>query len=189
MGWISQKLKKPSTQLLILLAIAALGVLAWPQAGCYSRPGYNITANNAYNLKNAIQAYHTEFQRYPLEGFEWQLSSTSEGSLMSILQGTISGQLEMQNPRRIVFYGGKRAKVRNGKPHSGTTVNRDGTSGLWDAWGNPYRVRLDFDQDLRIDNPDPNPNIGGSQLPESILVWSAGPDGDFSTWEDNVKTW
>lgn len=26
-------------------------------------------------------------------------------------------------------------------------------------------------------------------LDEPILVWSAGPDGDFDTWEDNVTSW
>jgi len=26
-------------------------------------------------------------------------------------------------------------------------------------------------------------------LPETILVWSAGPDGDFDTWADNIKSW
>lgn len=24
---------------------------------------------------------------------------------------------------------------------------------------------------------------------EWVWVWSAGPDGDFETWEDNIKTW
>jgi hypothetical protein len=29
----------------------------------------------------------------------------------------------------------------------------------------------------------------GSTIPESVVVWSAGKDGDFETWDDNVKTW
>ena len=190
MGFISQGLRKPSTQLLVLIAIAAIGFLLWPTVSCTPLPAsYSITANNAYHLKNAIQAYHTEFEQYPLEGFEGPLSSGSEQPLMSILQGTMSQQLEPQNPRRIDFFSGKPAKTRKGKPHSGWSLNPEGSRGLWDAWGNPYRVRLDYDQNHRVENPEPNPKIGGSPIPESILVWSAGSDGNFSTWEDNIKTW
>ncbi len=53
--------------------------------------------------------------------------------------------------------------------------------------GNHYRVALDLDGDGQITNVDPR--IESKQLPEAILIWSAGPDGDFDTWKDNLKTW
>lgn len=48
-------------------------------------------------------------------------------------------------------------------------------------------MRFDTDGNNRISNPDPT--IPAASLPDSIDVWSAGPDGDFDTWEDNVKIW
>ena len=37
--------------------------------------------------------------------------------------------------------------------------------------------------------PDPDPNSARRQSKNAILVYSAGPDGDYSTWDDNIKTW
>jgi len=55
---------------------------------------------------------------------------------------------------------------------------------FYDQWGNLYRIRTDLDGDGRV--PDPS---GSGEIEETLLVWSAGPDGDFDTWEDNIKTW
>ena len=55
------------------------------------------------------------------------------------------------------------------------------------------RARADWVRGLGVDqNGDgkvENPEVPGTLIPESIAIWSAGPDGDFDTWADNVKTW
>ena len=64
-------------------------------------------------------------------------------------------------------------------------LDPDGGGELWDQWGNLYRVRFDTSHDNQIENPE----TPGTFLRESIAVWSAGKDGKFETWADNVKTW
>ena len=91
-----------------------------------------------------------------------------------------------RNHRGVVFYTDKAAKpMEDGRFRRGVTLKPDGSGELWDPWGNFYRVRFDSNGDGEIENPE----APGTFLPESILIWSAGKDGNFETWEDNVKTW
>ncbi len=64
---------------------------------------------------------------------------------------------------------------------------------LVDYWGNKYHVLMDLDSELRIVNPEfmsakPNQKIE-KYLPLSSVIYSAGPDGNPNTWEDNVCSW
>lgn len=68
-------------------------------------------------------------------------------------------------------------------PRSIATPNKDG-------WGSLYYVVCDFNNDGQIPNPEtlttpPNPGAVPT-LKARIAVFSAGPDGDPATWEDNV---
>lgn len=93
---------------------------------------------------------------------------------------------EGRNRRAISFYTDHAAiPLGKGRFRKGLTLDSDGGGELWDPWGNYFRVRYDSNFDNQIENPE----SPGSILPESIVVWSAGKDGDFETWKDNVKTW
>ncbi len=144
--------------------------------------------NTAFNLNKAITAYHTEYRDYPILDPVNDVVIDSEHALMDILLGSDKqrGQ-DGRNPRGIAFYTDKAAKpMGGGRFRKGLTYNeKDGSGQLWDPWGNFYRVRFDTDRNGKVENPEKP----GTFIPESILTWSAGPDGDFETWEDNVKTW
>lgn len=66
-------------------------------------------------------------------------------------------------------------------------------SGGWtltDAWGQPYYLVSSDAADL----PEPGPAViaKGSETPPQrpqVLVYSAGPDGDPATWDDNIQNW
>ncbi|MEX2578455.1 MAG: DUF4190 domain-containing protein [Verrucomicrobiales bacterium] len=171
---------------------AAAGILAgllFPAVNGTLRKAELVHAENtAYNLKTAISAYQTEYSKIPAgaaSGAPVDLQTDHE--LMDILFGADnqSGEGGL-NPRGIAFYTGKQAKpMGNGRYRKGIMLQADGTGELWDPWGNHYRVRLGDPASGRTENPE----IPGSMVPESILVWSAGHDGDFDTWEDNVRTW
>lgn len=152
-------------------------------------PPIKIQAENtAFNLKNAIAAYHNEYCDYPVLDPVNDVMIDSEHSLMDILLGSDKQRGQAgRNPRGIVFFTGKAAKPMGvGRFRNGLTYDeKEGSGQLWDPWGNFYRVRFDTNGDGKVENPE-NP---GTFLPESILAWSAGPDGDSETWEDNVKTW
>lgn len=146
--------------------------------------------NTAFNLKNAISTYYTEYRRYPVNVRVADAVVDSDHKLMDVLLGADkSAEHAGLNPRRIAFFTGKAGKSMSSSIfHKGITLDSDGGGELWDPWGNHYRIQMDADHNNKVDNPE-TPEMDNPGLPESILVWSAGPDGDFNTWEDNPKTW
>lgn len=174
----------------ILAIILILTLLLVPVPHRLPPNGEKVQAQNtAYNLKNAISSYYTEYRRYPVSAKDVDALLHSDHELMDVLLGSDqSGSSDGLNPRKIAFYIGKSAKpMENGRFRKGVTLDGYGAGELWDPWGNHYRILLDSDLDNGVDNPDYS--AGLTRLPESILVWSAGPDGDFDTWEDNPTTW
>jgi hypothetical protein len=58
--------------------------------------------------------------------------------------------------------------------------------GLISPWGKvSYKIILDYDKDDHITDPE---GILGP-VKADVLLYSAGPDGDFATWKDNVCSW
>ena len=143
--------------------------------------------NTTFNLKNAIAAYQTEYREYPLPDSANDLTVESGHALMEVLFGSDAQKAPGgRNPRGIAFYTDRAAKpYRDGRFRKGITLDDSGACELWDPWGNHYRVRFDTNGDGKVENPE----APGTHVPEPIAVWSAGPDGDFETWDDNVKNW
>lgn len=172
-----------------LFTIAILASAAMPALnGALQKAGQRHAENTAYNLKTAISAYYTEYRRFPAEPESGEsVDLQSDHELMDVLFGADNQAGESGlNPRGIVFYAGIEAvPMSNGKYSKGVVLGPGGTGTLWDPWGNHYRVRLGDPVAKRVEDPEEP----GTHLPESILVWSAGEDGDFDTWEDNAKTW
>ncbi len=188
MKGIAPQLQKPSTQLSILLATAGTGILIllWPAVSSHPvRPGISHTQNTTYNLKRSISAFFTEYSAYPLKTVKADLSTMSGHPFITILLGFEDPATFHHNPRKIAFYTGMKARKKNGRRIKGIQYDENGPSYLWDEWGNLYHIRFDTDHDNQIRNPE----FPEQLLPETIAVWSAGPDGDFSTWDDNIKTW
>jgi hypothetical protein len=130
-----------------------------------------------------VKAYQTEYSWLPaLESPPptkdntggYDTSSEQGRGLIEILSGTD----DSKNPRQIPFYDPPAAKKGGG----GYTA----TGGLLDIWGSKgYIVILDYDGDGKIADPE-HP---GATINATVIVYSAGPDGDYSTWKDNVKSW
>ena len=69
-------------------------------------------------------------------------------------------------------------------PWSVATPNEDG-------WGSLYYIICDFNNDGKVPNPElmtvpPKPGATQKELPVRIAIFSAGPDGNPATWEDNM---
>lgn len=77
--------------------------------------------------------------------------------------------------------------MEDGRFRSGITFDEHGGGELWDAWGNHYRVIMDTDGDAQVKAPDWFTEA--EVIPQSVIVWSPGPDGKDSTAEDNVISW
>lgn len=173
--------------------IAVIGILAGlllPAGPGVLRKAEKVHAENtAVNLKNAIATFHTEYGEYPLLDPNNDFTTDSGHDLMDILLGSDEqAEKNGRNPRRIVFISDKAARpVGGGRYRKGISIDAHGGGELWDPWGNFYRVRFDTNGNKGVENPDPS--APSATIPESIIVWSAGPDGNFDSWEDNVKTW
>jgi len=171
--------------IIIPVGIIIIGILAgllFPAASSALAIAEKATTENtAYNLKNSIAAYFTEYRKYPGTTKGEDATYDSVGPEMAALLAEGDNPL---NPRRIAFFSGKQATpYGDGGWKKGIHLNGD-NSGLYDPWGTPYRITMDSDYNSQVDDP-----LGTGAIPQSILVYSAGPDRNFDTWDDNIRTW
>lgn len=180
-------LKSDLAIILLFLTVILVVIVPAMFSGIPGHGNPNSRAENtAHNLKNSISMFFTEYREYPLRSPDLDITADTRRDLMDILLGAENERGKSRNPRGIAFYTDKAAKpTEDGRFHKGIRLDSDGGGELWDTWGNHYRVRMD----TNFDNQTESPEATGALLPESILVWSAGKDGKFETWKDNVKTW
>lgn len=123
------------------------------------------------DLQLGIKNYAVEYDRMPSALSECD----SSGALLKVLLGE---NVEGLNIRQIVFL--EPAMAWQGR--SGL-LESDGGYTLVDVWGHPYKIAMAKSGGIR------SPETPGAMIDKTVIVWSAGPDGDFSTWSDNVKSW
>jgi len=191
--------RKPSaafTLIELLVVIGIIGILAaimFPAAnGAMRRAAAAHAENTAYQLKNAISSYFTEYRKYPVapNSQESEVFRT-DNTIMDVLLGADSeARSGGLNPRRIVFYTDKQAKPMGGGDYmKGITMTSDGGGELWDPFGRHYYLKLDLDYNNRVEKPSWDTSSESSVIPEAILVWSSGPSRDENDTSDNIKTW
>lgn len=179
-------------ELLVVIAIiVVLAGLMFPAvSGALKKAEKTHAENTCYNLKNAITTYFTEYRKYPVENVsDEDVVVRSDNELMDILLGADS-QANGLNPRRIAFYSGKQAKpMGGGKYRKGVRLEADGGGQLWDPFGEFYYVAMDTDYNNRVEKPSWDNTTDSQFLPESVLVWSSGEDGEENEEKDNIKIW
>lgn len=166
--------------LTVIAIIASLAIPAFTKAK--SKAEMVHAKSTIKQLEIATKSYQVEYARLPLrEGSSPaggdQSSDTTDPDGRALID-TLLGKSTANNPRGITFVAFPPARASG----AGYTP----ASGLRDPWGrNGYRILLDANGDNGI--TDPEGLI--SALPATILIYSAGPDGDFTTWADNVCSW
>ena len=116
-------------------------------------------------------------------------------NFLAIILGLEQAGEARQNPQNTNYAEGlKPAKRMSGGQYPWSNglffVTDTGPYGLVDYQGKPYRVRLDTSNDREIANPNPlEISEGRSRLPKGVIVWGAGKDGNWETWDDNPKSW
>jgi type II secretory pathway pseudopilin PulG len=163
--------------LVIVAILASLAIPAFNRAQARAQ-GLQVKAT-MNGLESAINMYQTEYNRFPNLG-ETDEEKTLEvqGEVLNILMGKHAAG----NPRQVVFLDPASFPSR-GK--GGLVTNAAGQPELKDSFGNVYHMRFDWNGDGSI----PDPEHPGSTISETVLIYSAGPDGDYRTWKDNAKNW
>ncbi|MEO0415354.1 MAG: hypothetical protein AAF226_10425 [Verrucomicrobiota bacterium] len=165
----------------VIAVLLLIGILVMPIGAKTAIEAAKTAAakTDANNLRVSVLSFLAEYRSFPFE-VEPEKQIKSEPYLMNILMATKASE---ENPREIVFYSGRPARVEAGAPVHG--VHSDGADNysLYDPWGSLFRVVFDSDDDNRIAHP-----FSGASIGARVLVWSPGPDGIDGT-DDDVKSW
>lgn len=157
----------------------------------------------ATGIADAALQFYGDFKRLPCPpghsdpAGDLDTDSSPESGFISLLAGSDMADRNVrrlnQHSRNINYLEG----MKNARPGNQTdwisgffAQAGTGACGFTDFMGAYYRVRLDTDYDGEIANPNPDEvREGRGKLDYRVIVWSAGKDGRWDTWDDNVKSW
>lgn len=135
------------------------------------------------SLTTALESYFKEYGHFPLPNPTTLVESASvpaEGEMVTAIIGSESPL----NPRKIRFYAPPEAKTGR----AGLDQSNAATIRTVDSNGTTFFLVMDLDGDGLTPNPDRRAGQQ-KQIRARVLVYSAGPDQDPSTWEDNLVSW
>lgn len=160
----------------LLVVIAILGILMAmmvPAAGLIMNQMKKAQArSDAGIVVSVMMKYWMEYGRWP------DLSEDATTKRWVDLMAPPPGAARTKDNFHLItfFEAGGGALAKEGS-YAGAFV---------DPWGKPFRYALDRSGGGDVANP--NSDKGG-RLTGRAHCWSAGPDGDFDTWKDNVASW
>jgi len=178
---------------LSILIIGLLFIAGW--VGVYNsglvNPSSNSTRQAISQLQYACDDYLEEYSILPLgstttEDRTHSTSGKTPNSLMNTLVGLEGAALE--NPKERCFFEFKRSRGNSGDLLRDGLLRTEDCAQLYDPWGNPYYVLLDYDGDRKLKDPHSGEIIEGNRA----LIWSLGPDGKSGTKKtnkDNIYSW
>jgi len=157
----------------LLVVIAIIAVLAAASFGMVNlamkKARQTVARQVDASLEQAINNFYTEYGRLPSTSATPPASdstppidtTTADGiKLLTILLGKETGTT-MENPKQMKFLDVQEAKAKKG----GIEYDAGGVpTGLYDPWGNGYRIVIDYDYDEDITPPT-----------ESLAVPSTSP--------------
>jgi prepilin-type N-terminal cleavage/methylation domain-containing protein len=167
-------------ELLVVIAIIAILIgLLFPAFSAVQNQAKRTQAkNDLTQIVTAVNAYYTEYGKYPLVTADTIITTTStpnNADLFYTLRAVASGLNagDVANPRKIVFINPPDVKdPANPRSGIGTTT---GPGQYYDPWGIPYLVRIDGTYDNQLANPY-SLNAGATTLQIGVIAWSFGKD-------------
>jgi prepilin-type N-terminal cleavage/methylation domain-containing protein len=172
------------TLLELLVVIAIITVLAgllYPAFQSVLNSAKKTQAKNDVNqIVTAVNAYYTEYGKYPTTSATDVTFSTNNNTLFDILRNMPGNA---SNSRGIVFTDVPPAKDQT-KPKSGIQTS----TGVWyDPWGSAYNVAIDANYNVIVRAPsytdlvptyatatDGSSDVG---VRTGVIAWSFGPNG------------
>lgn len=182
-------------ELLVVMAIiATLAAAAFSIGPVAMNKARKVSALNSANaVATSVNQFYAEYSALPDPGTnstDTEFSTTSPGgiNLLEILAGLDNtAPIPDQNARKIRFFSGKESKNRK----DGVEYSPDGKSitALYDPWGQPYFIRLDYDYDERLTvtaGSTPAVTLNGRR----VAVYSLGVSEPKAAKPNTiVKTW
>jgi len=195
-------------ELLVVIAIIAILIgLLFPAFSAVQNQARRTQAkNDLTQIVTAVNAYYTEYGKYPLVTADTFITTTStpnNADLFYTLRAVALGAnaLDVANPRKIVFINPPYVKDP-ANPRSGIgTPAGTGPGRYFDPWGTPYLIEIDGTYDNSLANPyNANTGAGPAPLTIGVIAWSLGKDGNGATaaasgnkntgvYDDDVISW
>jgi hypothetical protein len=133
-------------------------------------------------MMEAFQKFKEEYTSLPVTAPDESTPLDTKGPFLAALVA----QEKTINPHEVVCFD---PAVSLG-PKDRIVQNSQGEWELRDAWGNLFKIQVDLDADGKIPNPARERGLAMVDvMPPGFIIYSAGPDGDFATWKDNVCSW
>lgn len=181
------------SKVVVIGGFLVLGLLILPtQIKFLGPPWETVVQSVTKDLQVALGHFKVEYNRLPVIPDEQQTLRSDGLLLLSLL-----GEVSESDPRGIKFIDFNPAKDgRWGLTNLGKGNKPTQDTALVDHWGERYYIIIESTDDGLIPNPEyqgganaslwhkPPPNIRAS-----TLIYSAGPDHDPNTWDDNVRSW
>jgi hypothetical protein len=192
--------------LLIITSIVGMGTYLFTRK---IRPHETIRHKEAMilgiEIAQGVEHFYDEYNKLPLESShappinhqDTDTDSSSTHPFITILMGMGAEGTTLQNPRNIDFLEGirpaKNATYGQIPPNwiNGLYANNiSGPYGVADPWGKQFKLRLDTNNDQQLATPNTDQvKEGRPVILKRVLVWSAGKDGNWDTWDDNPMSW
>jgi prepilin-type N-terminal cleavage/methylation domain-containing protein len=190
-------------ELLVVIAIIAILIgLLFPAFSAVQNQARQTQAkNDLTQIVNAVNAFYTEYGKYPIVTADTIITSSStptHADIMCTLRAVSCG-LNLNNAintRQIVFISPPDAK-NQANPRSGIKTS---DNQWYDPWGSPYLMEIDGGYSNAVANPY-TANAGATpNLFIGVIAWSLGRDqagatsaasGDKNTgaYADDVISW
>ena len=155
----------------LLVVLAILGILMAmmiPAAGLImKRTKISNTRSDAGIVATVLLKYRAEYNRWP-SGYRPDVEDTTDKDWVAIMCPPADAVVRPKDNFKLIQF------------------MEQGGAAFVDAWGAPFKFRLDTTGSGEMVNPNPEADAA---LKAQVAVWSAGPDGDYATWEDNVAGW
>ena len=170
----------------ILVVIAILGILmamSIPAANAIlKRTKVSNARNDAGIVVSGLLQYRLEYSSWPDFAKGQGKKHFTDHEFVETMMPDGDGAPPAENLKRVRFIEGGADVVAPG--------NAGGQDQFIDPWGNPFQYLVnETPRDTMGLGSFKGDYSGPEEIRANVLVWSAGPDGDYSTWTDNVVSW
>ena len=178
-------------ELLVVIAIiAVLAAMGFAGAQAAISKAKKVKARKiCVTLEQGVMAFYNTYGYLPTNPEEEVTleTGTDEGDLITILLGYEEGT-DIENEKKIRFFEAPEAKgARDGIVYAGTG---NSVTGLFDPWGEPYRIILDGDYDETLKSPFTDSGKGSTLRGRRAAVFTYGKNGEPDDGSgDDVKSW